>query len=112
MTSRDFAYWLQGFFEIQNPIELTTPQIEMIKAHLNLVFKHEIDPSINKHHTPEEVAELNKIHNKPTLQELGEQHGFQVTEGFPSGHGPCPGPGYKLSTLHGWYKESEGQPRC
>jgi len=112
MTSRDFCYWLQGWFEIQNPKNVSTEVLEMIKAHLNLVFKHEIDPSINKQHTPEEINELNQIHNNPTLQQLGEQYGFQVTEGFPSGHGPCPGAGYKLSPLHGWYKESEGIPRC
>lgn len=113
MTSRDFAYWLQGFFEIQNPIELTTPQIEMIKAHLNLVFIHEIDPSIDKFHTKEEVIAMNEIHNKPTLQELGEQHGFSVYDGG-NGHnfGPCPGPDYKLSILHGWYNVNEGIPRC
>jgi len=37
---------------------------------------------------------------------------LKLIDGFPSGHGPCPGPGYKLSSLHGWYKESEGLPRC
>lgn len=116
MTSRDFCYWLQGWFELNATIdhrEGATPEtLEMIKAHLNLVFKHEIDPSINKHHTVEEIAELNEIHNKPNLQELGEQYGFQVHEGFPLGFGPCPGPGYVCSPLYGWYKASEGQPRC
>ena len=45
MSSRDFAYWLQGFFEITNPKEITKEQTEMIKKHLNMVFLHEIDPS-------------------------------------------------------------------
>jgi len=112
MTSRDFAYWLQGFFEISGTNIIDVGQVEMIKKHLNLVFIHEIDPSINKQHTPEIVDKMNEIHNKPSLQELGEQYNFQVTDGFPSRHGPCPGPGYKLSSLHGWYKESEGIPRC
>jgi len=112
MTSRDFAYWLQGFFEITGTNKIDESQAEMIKAHLNLVFIHEIDPSINKQHTPEIVDKMNKIHSKPTLQDLGKQHNFQVTEGFPSGHGPCPGPGYILSELHGWYKENDGVPRC
>ncbi len=117
MTSRDFCYWLQGWFELNTTIdhrEGATPEtLEMIKAHLNLVFKHEIDPSIDKDHTPEEIDQLNKIHNNSvTLQELGEQYGFQVTEGFPTKFGPCPGPGYKLSTLHGWYREKDGTPRC
>ena len=55
MTSRDFCYWLQGFFEIAGnrpcPPEpascwnLSDSQINMIKNHLGMVFKHEIDPS-------------------------------------------------------------------
>lgn len=45
MTSRDFVYWLQGFAEIHK--EPPTPeQWQVISNHLNLVFKHEIDPSM------------------------------------------------------------------
>lgn len=47
MTSRDFAYWLQGFFEITDAKNITEQQTAVIKNHLNLVFKHEIDPSID-----------------------------------------------------------------
>lgn len=50
MTSRDFAFWLQGYFEISNIGEeiapMTSEQVGMIKKHLNLVFKHEIDSSM------------------------------------------------------------------
>lgn len=61
MTSRDFCFWLQGFFEISDAGSLDDEQTEMIKRHLALVFKHEIDPSAGdaKHQ-----AELNKIHAK------------------------------------------------
>lgn len=61
MTSRDFAFWLQGFFEVANPISIGSKETEMIKRHLNLVFKHEIDPAmgdekhqqvLNEIHTP------------------------------------------------------------
>lgn len=52
MTSRDFAYWLQGFFELSGTNQLTPEQVVLIKAHLNLVFIHEIDPS---HEPPEGV---------------------------------------------------------
>lgn len=45
MTSRDFAYWLQGYFEIAQPKDIPAEQAELIKKHLALVFKHEIDPS-------------------------------------------------------------------
>jgi len=44
MYSQDFCYWLQGYFEISGAKELDEKQIEIIKNHLNLVFKHEIDP--------------------------------------------------------------------
>lgn len=60
MQSRDFCYWLQGFFEIGEPVMLGLEQIENIKKHLNLVFVHEIDPSMgdSKHQ-----EKLNTIHH-------------------------------------------------
>lgn len=47
MTSRDFCYWLQGFFELGGPaVENIGPgQTKLIQQHLAMVFKHEIDPS-------------------------------------------------------------------
>jgi hypothetical protein len=38
MTERDFAYWLQGFFEVSGAKELTKEQVQMIKEHLDLLF--------------------------------------------------------------------------
>jgi len=59
MKSRDFAFWLQGFFEVSAATELTAQQTEMVKKHLALVFKHEIDPAMgDKKHQ----KELNSIH--------------------------------------------------
>lgn len=54
MTSRDFCYWLQGFFEITESatkghpemLVLDSHQIKVIRNHLNMVFIHEIDPSM------------------------------------------------------------------
>jgi hypothetical protein len=45
MTSRDFCYWLQGFMEVSDAKEVTPEQLAVIRNHLNMVFKHEIDPS-------------------------------------------------------------------
>ena len=65
MTSRDFCYWLQGFFELtaagRHPEDgsLTNVQGDTIRRHLALVFKHEIDPSAGP---PEHQAALNAIH--------------------------------------------------
>ena len=64
MNSKDFAYWLQGLFELSNPTTLDAKQTELIKRHLALVFKHEIDSSYgDKAHQ----EELNKIHNPHPL---------------------------------------------
>ena len=60
MTSRDFAYWLQGYFEIQEPTQIPEKETELIKRHLALVFKHEIDPSMGD---DAHQAELNSIHS-------------------------------------------------
>ena len=50
MTSKEFAYWLKGFIEIneagnKNIDGLTKEQFQCIKKHLSMVFYHEIDPS-------------------------------------------------------------------
>jgi hypothetical protein len=60
MTSRDFCYWLQGYFEVSQPQTIGKTETEMIQKHLNLVFKHEIDPSMGdeKHQ-----QKLNEIHS-------------------------------------------------
>jgi hypothetical protein len=79
MTSRDFCYWLQGFFEISTTThpELDVDQVECIRKHLALVFKHEIDPSAGP---PEHQVALNEIHNpkpkpKPKPSQSGELAG-------------------------------------
>ena len=66
MTSRDFCFWLQGYFEINTPDSICEKQTEIIKKHLNLVFKHEIDPSMGP---SEHQDALNNIHSggKDTL---------------------------------------------
>ncbi len=59
MTSRDYCFWLQGFFEVAKPQELTPEQTTLIRQHLALVFKHEIDPSMGP---PKHQDALNQIH--------------------------------------------------
>jgi len=61
MTSRDFAYWLQGFFEITDAKEINTTQTDLIKRHLNLVFFHEIDPSYTSDKNKQQ--EMQAIHD-------------------------------------------------
>lgn len=72
MTSRDFCYWLQGYFEIEanqpRPPEfadrLNSEQIKSIRNHLAMVFKHEIDPSMG---TKEHRDALDKIHGAQSI---------------------------------------------
>lgn len=60
MTSRDFCFWLQGFFELTGATSgLDNNQVNTIRKHLDLVFIHDIDPTMGgeKHQT-----KLNSIH--------------------------------------------------
>jgi hypothetical protein len=68
MTSRDFCYWLQGFFEVSGvgqvdehvSMLMTGTQIEAVKRHLAMVFVHEIDKT---HGDAAEQATLSAIHS-------------------------------------------------
>jgi hypothetical protein len=64
MTSRDFCFWLQGHFEISGASALSAEQTEVVKKHLSLVFKHEIDPSMGP---PSHQDALDALHkpNRP-----------------------------------------------
>lgn len=64
MTSRDFCYWLQGFFEVAHADgqPVTADQARIIQKHLALVFAHEIDPSAGDAKAQEK---LNAIHGPP-----------------------------------------------
>lgn len=75
MTSRDFCYWLQGFFELHPTDEvraLNETQVALLRGHLALVFKHEIDPSAGP---PAHQAELNKVHEDAKPKPNGGGHG-------------------------------------
>lgn len=61
MQSRDFVYWLQGFFELSDSNVLTEKQVQQIKNHIAMVFKHEIDPSFGG---SDKQEILKKEHNK------------------------------------------------
>lgn len=67
MQSRDFCYWLQGYFEIAvtdgQPVNLTPGQVKTIQNHLAMVFKHEIDPSMGGQ---DHQTTLNDLHGQQT----------------------------------------------
>ena len=59
MEPRDFCYWLQGYFEIETPLEIDHEKTKMIKEHLDTVFtkvtgdaKPEITPDNIWDHIP------------------------------------------------------------
>jgi hypothetical protein len=81
MTSRDFCYWLQGYFELSPPsVALTVEQVDMVHRHLALVFKHEIDPSQGP---AEHQAELNAIHSSPAPAKIKPSNATGATHSTP-----------------------------
>ena len=47
MSPENFCYWLQGWLEIQDPKQITEPQIKEIQNHLDLVFT-KVTPTVAK----------------------------------------------------------------
>jgi hypothetical protein len=68
MKSRDFVYWLQGYFELEDKGKgLSSRQVNMIKRHIALVFIHEIDPKFKGN-----KKQLQKIHDGGTSKHTSE----------------------------------------
>jgi hypothetical protein len=49
MNELNFAYWLQGFFELTGAETLSEDQVKIIKEHLALVFKKETTWTLGGH---------------------------------------------------------------
>lgn len=65
MNATEFCYWLQGYFEIaasgeQKEIALTPAQVAIVRNHLALAFKHDIDPKAGP---PKYQQELQAVHD-------------------------------------------------
>ena len=68
MTARDFAFWFQGYLEIRkaHPAHVASgisqQEVAVIEKHLNMVFIHDIDPTM-----PDPDGKLQAAHDgKPT----------------------------------------------
>lgn len=59
MRANDFCYWLQGFFEVAKPVEVSPEQVEMIKRHLAMVFYADLDNKFPK----EQQVKLQSLHD-------------------------------------------------
>jgi hypothetical protein len=69
MKATEFCYWLQGVFEVSELANLNEKQTAMVKAHLALVFQHDIDPA--------QVADsLQRIHDngKTSQPRVAQDH--------------------------------------
>ena len=40
MSPRDFAFWLQGWLELERPKSISGQKLQVIREHLSLVFQH------------------------------------------------------------------------
>ena len=75
MTSKDFAFFLQGMFELTDTNTLNEKQVQTIKNHLRLVFLYDIDPSYSDDKTVQQIFQ--NIHDgKKPLEgvDVNSQH--------------------------------------
>lgn len=66
---QNFVIWLDGYLDAVGEDQFNISKTNVIKNKLNDLFDHVAEP-----------VEGPKV----SLEELGEQHGFQVNKGFPS----------------------------
>ena len=55
MKATEFAFWLQGLFELTDTKTLNEKQVQTIKNHLKLVFLYDIDPSYSEDKTVQKI---------------------------------------------------------
>lgn len=118
MTPVNFAYWLQGFFEIvenseTKDINLTPKQVEVIRAHLNLVFFHVIDPENLKGKTLVEKDAYQKIHDGAKSGEIVKSEAIQVKDLPKNPFEPFPKATLdETSHKHSWIPDYEIRYNC
>lgn len=67
MNAENFAYWLQGFFEMTEAQQLTPEQVKMIKTHLGYVFAQPIPASKARLPSALEDLPLGFLGGSPTV---------------------------------------------
>ena len=83
MTAEQFAYWLQGFMEMADPIELTANQTQQIKDHLKLVFDKQTPDRTNPIFAPNTAQPLNPTWQEPHWQPNPYQITCDANNNFP-----------------------------
>lgn len=90
MKSRDFCYWLQGFFELSEIDSLSVEQVSIVARHLAMVVVHEGDRRMSFCHWLDGVLSM---HEKSRLDEkatalvrskLNEVFLHVIDPGFPA----------------------------
>jgi hypothetical protein len=71
--TQQFVIWLDGFIEAVGEDSFNISKTNVVRNKLNDLFEHVAEPVDGP---------------KLSLEELGEQHGFQVFPGFPNENGP------------------------
>jgi hypothetical protein len=66
MTPENFIYWIQGFFEIQDPKNITEQQVQIIKDHIALVLKKDT-PQYTLNFIKSDSSEIYCLNQKPPL---------------------------------------------
>lgn len=56
MTHRDFCFWLQGHLELGGYHGMGPDQVEIVRQHLDLVFRKETEGLVGKPHSWGEIA--------------------------------------------------------
>lgn len=72
MTTENFTYWLQGFFEISDEKFLNVKQVQVIKDNLALVFNKQT-PDKNEEQVLIEISKNLSLHHTLGVVDLTEK---------------------------------------
>ena len=64
MTPEQFAYWLKGFYELNEPETINEKQTQIIKDHLDLLFG-KVTPNRSDDNMP--ISKRNRINTNTRL---------------------------------------------
>lgn len=89
MQSRQFCYWLQGSFELNETVEFTQEETQIIKDHLALVFKYDSKPLafccfLNGYFTLGKPQFIDKETTILIKQKLNNTFKFEIDPSYPA----------------------------
>jgi len=72
MTSTTFIYFLQGYLEVANPKTISEKEFKLIKGHLQLAFRDDIDKSYGDKEHQAKLTAAHKGLSEPIFNENPE----------------------------------------